>query len=311
MDIPGQWWTLFHSPKLNALVEEALKANPTLDAAKASLRQARENMRSAEGAFFPTVQGNFSPQRYKDAAQLSPTLANPEPYFNLYNAQVSVSYTLDIWGATRRQVESLDAAAEDERFQLEAAYLTLTANVVTASVQEASLRGQIAATEEIVAAEQESLGLLRKQYALGQVAGVDVAAQEAALAQAQATLPSLRKQLAQQRDLLAALAGRFPSDQPDAQFELASLELPQDLPVSLPSKLVAQRPDVRSAEAEMHAASANVGVAIADMLPNITLSADAGTRGDPAGPALHARQRVLDPGQQPLPDHLRRRDAAA
>jgi len=277
MDIPGQWWTLFHSAALNSLIEQSLKANPDLKAAQAALRGAMENLHAQQGAFFPQVQAGFTPQRYKDASQLSPTLSTPATYFNLYSAQVSVSYPLDIWGGTRRAVESARAQAEAQRYQLEATYLTLTSNVVAAALQEASLKAQIAATEAIIKLETESLVLSKKQLVLGQTSGGDVAAQEAALAQAQTTLPPLQKQLAQQRDLIAALAGRFPSDQPPQTFDLAMLDLPKDVPVTLPAKLIEHRPDIRAAEENLHSASAEVGVAIANMLPNLTLSATSGT----------------------------------
>jgi NodT family efflux transporter outer membrane factor (OMF) lipoprotein len=278
LDIPGQWWTLFHSPALNALIEEALKNNPTLPSAEAALRQAWENVYAQQGAFFPTVVASFSPSRNKTATgAVTPVAASGSPYYSLYTGQVTVSYSPDVFGGTRRQVESLAATAEFQQFQLEAAYLTLTSNVVAAAVQEASLRGQIAATEEIINIQTGSLDILRKQLEFGQVAGADVAAVEATLAQAQATLPPLQKQLAVQRDLLTALIGRLPSQEPAEKFELASLQLPQDLPVSLPSQLVDQRPDVRSAEAQLHAASAEIGVAIAAMLPQFTLTANAGT----------------------------------
>jgi NodT family efflux transporter outer membrane factor (OMF) lipoprotein len=183
----------------------------------------------------------------------------------------------DVFGATRRTVEGLAAEEEAQRFELEAAYLTLTSGVVAAAVGGAELGDQIAATEEIIRTQRAALDILRKQKALGSVAGADVAAQEAALAQAEASLPPLRKQRAQQRDLIAVLAGRLPSEQPAARFDLASLQLPQDLPVSLPSKLVEQRPDIRTAEANLHAASAAIGVATANMLPQITLTGDIGT----------------------------------
>ncbi len=278
LDIPGQWWTLFHSEALNALIEEALKNNPTLPAAEAALREAWENVYAEQGAFFPTVAASFSPSRNKTATgALSAASASGNPFFSLYTGQVTVSYMPDVFGGTRRQVESLAATAEFQRFQLEAAYLTLTSNVVTAAIQEASLRGQIAATEEIIRIETASLDILRKQLALGQVAGADVAAVEATLAQAQATLPPLQKQLALERNMLTALLGRFPSQEPAEKFELASLKLPQELPVSLPSQLVEGRPDVRSAEAQMHSASAAIGVAVAAMLPQFTLTANAGT----------------------------------
>jgi NodT family efflux transporter outer membrane factor (OMF) lipoprotein len=277
LDIPGQWWTLFRSEALNSLVEQALENNPTLPAAEAALRQAWENFYAEQGAFFPTVTAGFSPSRNKTATgAVSPASATGKPWFTLYTAQVTVGYMPDVFGGTRRQVESLMATAKFQRYQLEAAYLTLTSNVVAAAVQEVSLRGQIAATEEIIKIESASLDILRKQFQLGQVAGLDVAAVEATLAQAQATLPPLQKQLAVQRDLLTALIGRFPSQQPAEKFELASLHLPPELPVSLPSKLVEQRPDVQSAEAQLHAASASIGVAVAARLPQFTLTPSAG-----------------------------------
>jgi len=278
LDIPGQWWTLFRSDALNTLIEQALKNNPTLPAAEAALRQAWENVYAAQGAFFPTAAVSYSPSSNKTATGVVFTAASSgPPFFTLHTAQVAVTYAPDVFGGTRRQVESLTATAEFQRFQLEAAYLTLTSNVVAAAVQEASLRGQIAATEEIIKIETQSLGILRKQLELGQVAGADVAAVEATLAQAQATLPPLQKQLAVQRDLLTALIGRLPSREPAEKFELASLQLPQDLPVSLPSNLVEQRPDIQSAEAQLHAASALIGVAIAAQLPQLTLTGNAGT----------------------------------
>ena len=278
LDIPGQWWTLFHSEPLNALIDQALKNNPTLPAAEAALRQAWENVYAEEGAFFPTAVVSYSPSRNKTATGVTFTSASSgKPWFTLHTAQVVVTYAPDVFGGTRRQVELLMATAEFERFQVEAAYLTLTSNVVAAAVQEASLRGQIAATEEIIKIETESVGILRKQLELGQVAGADVAAVEATLAQAQAMLPPLQKQLAVQRDLLTALIGRLPSQEPTEKFEFASLQLPQELPVSLPSKLVEQRPDIQSAEAQLHAASASIGVAVAAQLPQFTLTGNAGT----------------------------------
>jgi len=278
LDIPGQWWELFHSEPLNALIDQALKANPDVQAAQAALRVAMENVYAQKGAFYPTIEASFSPSRQKNAVgTLAPTLSSGIPIFNLYTTQVSVSYVLDVFGANRRQVETLEALAEFQRFQLEATYLTLTSNVVAAAVQEASLRGQIAATQEVIKIESEQLNLIRHLYELGAVAQANVVAQQAALAQTQATMPPLQKQLAQQRSLLTALLGRFPNEEPAEKFELSTLQLPQELPVSLPSKLVEQRPDVRSAEAQLHAASAQVGVAIANRLPQFTLSASIGS----------------------------------
>ncbi|HEV2301147.1 MAG TPA: efflux transporter outer membrane subunit, partial [Stellaceae bacterium] len=277
LDIPGQWWRLFQSPPLDALIKRALAANPDLAAAQAALRQAQENLYAGRGALYPQVVGNFTGTRNKTAAILSPVPESNALYYSLYTAQLTVAYDPDVFGANKRQIESLAAQAEAQRFQLEATYLTLTSNVVAGAINEASLRGQIAATEEIIKVERDSLDILRRQLVLGQVAGTDVAAQEAALAQAEASLPPLEKQLAQQRDLLAALAGGYPSAAPAEKFDLASLALPRDLPVSLPSKLVEQRPDIRAAEENLHSASAQIGVAVAAMLPDISLSANPGS----------------------------------
>jgi NodT family efflux transporter outer membrane factor (OMF) lipoprotein len=276
-DIPAEWWTLFHSEPLNALIEESLKANPNLQSAQAAMRVATENVRAQQGMFFPMIAGDFTASRNNNATQISPVLASSVRLYNLYQAQLNVSWTLDIFGANRRQVEALQAEADAQRFQLEATYLALTANVVAAAVQEASLRAQIEATKEVIKIESDTLEIMRRQNASGQIAGAEMAAQEAALAQAQQALPPLEKQLAQQRDLLTALAGRFPVEEIEQQFELSSLELPKELPVSVPSQLVEQRPDIRIAEQNLHAASAQIGVAIASMLPNVTLGAGTGT----------------------------------
>ncbi|MBF0458887.1 MAG: efflux transporter outer membrane subunit [Nitrospirae bacterium] len=277
MDIPGQWWELFHSKPLNELVDQALRANPDIASAQAALAGAWENVYSAQGAFFPSVDAVLSPTRQRISDPVASPLASGDNIYSLHTAQVSVAYTPDVFGGTRRQVESLEAQANMQRFQLEASYLTLTSNVVTAAIGEAALRGQIEATKKIIGFQSKSLGLMKHQFELGQITDADIAAQEALLAQTQATLPPLEKQLAQQRDLLCRLTGRFPSEPPAEKFDLSSLQLPEALPVSLPSKLVEQRPDVRSAEEQLHAASASIGVNIANRLPNIALSANLGS----------------------------------
>jgi len=283
-DIPGEWWTLFHSKPLTDLVARALKANPSLDAAQAALRQANEGVYAQQGAYLPQVTGSFAATRNKTATgSVSPASASGNPYYSLSTAQLNVSFTPDVFGLNARTVESLAAQAENQRFQLEATYLTLTSNVVTAAVTEASLRGQIAATEATVKIDTDLTAILRKQFDLGQVAMGDVLAQEAALAQALQTLPPLQKQLAQQRDLIAALAGGLPSDDPVEKFDLAGFELPLDLPVSLPSTVVMQRPDVAAAQETLHAASAQIGVAVANRLPQFTLSALGGSQANQIG----------------------------
>jgi NodT family efflux transporter outer membrane factor (OMF) lipoprotein len=272
-ELPAQWWTLFRSEPLNRVIQEALKVSPTLEAANAALRQAQELVYAQRGFFYPTVQASFSPSRQRNAVgTLSPNLSSGEPTYNLYQSQVAVGFTPDVFGGNRRQVESLQASAQAQRFQLEAAHVTLTTNVVSTVIQEAALRAQIAATESIIDIQRTQQQLLQRQFNAGAIARTDLVAQEALLAQTLATLPSLQKQLAQQRHLLTALLGRLPSDEPMERFELAELELPQELPLGLPSKLVEQRPDVRAAEEQLHAASAQIGVATANMLPLTTIT---------------------------------------
>jgi NodT family efflux transporter outer membrane factor (OMF) lipoprotein len=276
-DIPGEWWQVFHSEPLNKLIQDSLAANPNLTAAQAALRQAHENTLAQRGSYFPTVEGAFNASRNLTPTEaLSPAGPTNNPYYSLVTPQLNISFTPDLWGANRRAVESLAAQEQSQRFQLEATYLTLTSNVVAGAVQEASLRGQIAATSETIKVENALLGILRRQMDLGQTAGADVAAQEAALAQAQLLLPPLQKQLALQRDALTALAGRYPSEEVEAGFDLSGLVLPLDLPLSVPSNLVLQRPDIRQAEANLHAASAQIGQAVAARIPQITLTADIG-----------------------------------
>ncbi|HZR38261.1 MAG TPA: efflux transporter outer membrane subunit [Nevskia sp.] len=275
-DIPAQWWTLFHSEKLNALVEEALRANQDVAAAQAALRQANENARAAQGSFFPSFDGSGTVTRQKISGTSFGQPSAGTSIYSVFNASVNVSYTLDVWGGVRRGVEAQRAQAEYQDFQLEGTYLTLTANVVTTAVQEASLRAQIAATEQIVDADRKQLEVVKRQFDLGGVSKVDVLTQQSQLANILATLPSLRKQLAQNRNLLAVLLGRLPSEQPAARFELDDLKLPEDLPVSVPSRLVGQRPDIRAQEALLHQASAEVGVATANMLPQVTISGSYG-----------------------------------
>jgi NodT family efflux transporter outer membrane factor (OMF) lipoprotein len=277
MDIPAQWWTLFRSPELNALVEQALRQNPNLQAAQAALRVAEENYLASRGALLPSAEASYSPTRQKVAPSLTSPLNSGASIFNLHTAQLTVAYVPDVFGGVRRQVESAAALAEAQRFEYEATYLTLTSNVVAAALQEAALRAQVAAIEQIVKLETEQVGLMQRQLELGAIAESNVIAQRVVLAQTQATLAPLRKQLAQQRNLLTALAGRFPSDEVAQRFEFSRLELPVELPVSLPSRLVEQRPDVRAAEAELHAASAQIGVATANMLPQFSITANVGS----------------------------------
>jgi NodT family efflux transporter outer membrane factor (OMF) lipoprotein len=284
--VSEQWWSLFGSEQLDALIAEAHAKNPTLEAADATMRQAQELYRSQVGSLFPSVNGSFSQTRQKSANTFNPSAGPLAPY-SLTTAQVQVSYAIDFFGEARRAAESTKATAERARFQKQAAELTLTANVVTAAIQNAALRAQIQATEAVLDALNQQLGLLRKQLELGAVAEADVVTESVLVAQTQAQLPPLQRALAQNRNLLLALVGRYPNEALPGEtttdkagaggFDIASIHLPEQLPVSLPSALIDQRPDVRAAEAALHSASADVGVATAEMLPKIPLTASFGS----------------------------------
>ncbi|MFZ0827324.1 MAG: efflux transporter outer membrane subunit [Verrucomicrobiia bacterium] len=280
-DIAGDWWTLFHSKPLNDLIELSLTNNPDLKAAQAALSVARENVLAQRGGYFPSVTAGFSASRQKQSEVLAPAPNYPvvpnEFQYDLFTPQVSVSYSPDVFGANRRTMESLKAQEQGVRFQMIATYTTLTANVVVTAIQEGAVQLQIDATRHLVELNSNMVQILRYQFAKGYASRLDLVAQESQLAQVIATLPPLLKQSAQLRDVLAVLAGRFPNQAPAEQFELASLQLPVEVPVSLPSQLVAQRPDVLQAEANLHAASAQIGIALANRLPNLTLTANAGS----------------------------------
>jgi NodT family efflux transporter outer membrane factor (OMF) lipoprotein len=281
INLPQDWWTLFHSRPLNELIEQSLTNNPNLKAAQAALLVARENVLAQRGEFFPSVAAGFSATRQKQSAALAPVPNYPavpnEFQYNLFTPQVSVSYSPDVFGANRRALESLKAQEQGVRFQMIAAYTTLTANVVVTAIQQAALQTQIQATRQLIELNSNMVQILKYQLAKGYASRLDLLAQESQLAQTIATLPPLLKESTQFRDQLAVLAGRFPNQAPTNAFDLANLQLPADLPVSLPSQLVAQRPDVLQAEASLHAASAQIGIAVANRLPNITLTANAGS----------------------------------
>jgi NodT family efflux transporter outer membrane factor (OMF) lipoprotein len=275
-DISGQWWTLFHSHPLNDLIERSLKANPDIKAAQAALVVARENVLAQRGAYYPSISAGFSAVRAKSSSNLSPVTNTPDLNYSLYTPDVSVSFVPDVFGLNRRTVESLKAQQEEARFALAATHITLSSNVVATAVEEASLRGQIDATHELITINTDMVNILRTQFNNGYVDRLDVAAQESQLAQVASTLPPLQKQLAQERDLLAVLSGGFPNQDPPEKFELSSLQLPQELPLSLPSQLVEQRPDVRQAEENLHSASAQIGIVVANRLPSFNITGDVG-----------------------------------
>lgn len=289
-ELASQWWTLFRSPALDALIKQGLKENPSLSAAKAALAEARENLRAAGGTLlYPSVDAGLRATRQRISGA---SFGGSSQEFSLLDASVNVSYTLDLFGASRRQLEGLAAQVDYQRFQYQAAYLTLTSNLTTTAIQEASLRAQIAATQDMLTAERKQLALVKRQFELGAVPQASVLSQQSELAQTRATLPPLEKQLAFTRHALAALAGRLPGQGEVPTFKLDTLQLPQVLPVSLPSALVRQRPDIRASEALLHQASAGVGVATANLYPKITLSGSYGIESTGVG-ALFKGQDVI------------------
>lgn len=287
-----EWWKQFGSAQLDALVARALAVNPSIASAQAALRAAQENTAAQRATLWPSVSADFSPSRQRIAGTLASPAASGYGYYSLHTAQLSVSYAPDLFGGNRRQVESLEAEAQLQRCQLDAAYVSLVTNVVAAAINEAALGDQLQAAQRSIDAQQQILASFQRQLALGQVSQADLAAQQAALAQAQGLLPPLRRQLDQQRDALAALLGVAPAAAPATHFTLADLHLPRDLPVSLPSQLVGQRPDVCAAAAQLHAASAEVGIATANRLPKFTLSAGTGSAATDIA-ALFARGTVF------------------
>jgi len=281
-DIPAQWWAIFHSPALDQLIRAALEHNPSMAAAEAALRQAQESYLATAGSLaWPQVNGQVGAQREKASA--ASTGGQNAGVFNLYNASVSVSYTPDVFGATRRALEGAQAGVDYQRYQVEATYLALTANVVTTAIREASLRAQLKASREVLDALTSQQGLIEKQFEFGAIPRNTLLTQRNQVAQVAATLPPLEKALAQTRHQLSVLVGKLPGEQGMPVFELEALALPEQLPVSLPSALVRQRPDIRASEELLHQASAQVGVATAAQYPQFTLSGAYGSASTTAG----------------------------
>lgn len=278
--VPARWWTQFEAPQLDALVDEALANNADLKAAEAALKQADEVYRAGRGQLLPSFDLQGSVSRQKASKTNAPPLneSNP-PYtfeYNLYNSQVNVAYTFDVFGGVARGIEQSKAQAEQQGYQTRAARQTLIANVVNTAIQVASLKSQLKAAETAVSSAEQTLVILKTQARLGGASGFDLAAQEQALAQAKTQLPPLQKGLQQQLHLLAALLGRGPDRLPDVTFGLEDLKRPAKQPLVLPAELVRTRPDVLASEANLHAAAAGVGKAIAARLPSLSLSGSVG-----------------------------------
>lgn len=276
-DIPGDWWTLFQSADLSTLIQTALRDSPTIAAANAALRLAQEQNLSQQGTLFPTVTGTIGRARQELPLSDENGVQTPPALYSDYAARLDLSYTIDFWGGLRRAIEQTGAQVAYQRFQLEAAYLGLSAGVANSAILAASLQGQIDVQTQLIGFEQKQLDTVRQQFELGGATGTDVATQQAQVAQAQTVLVPLQTALVQARDQLAAYLGRAPSEVAIPRFDLDRLVLPGVVPVSIPSALLSQRPDIRAAEAALHQQTAALGVAIAQRLPNLTLTASVGS----------------------------------
>jgi len=274
--IGGEWWSAFRSPKLTLAMNQAIDGNFDLKIADARIQQASEAVRAAGGALSPQV--DFGAQLGRARTNVPPPATS-----SFYGVGPVVSFDLDIFGGTKRLIERQGALADAEKHRFDAAYLTLTGEVASQALLLASARAQIEAVQTLLADDQRNLDLLRLAHSHGDVAQPEIALAETQLAQDQTLLPPLMQQRDAARHALSVLAGQGPADGTVPDFDLADFTLPPDLPVSLPSDLAHDRPDILEAEAELHAASAAVGMATADLYPHLVLSGSVTQAGmDPA-----------------------------
>jgi NodT family efflux transporter outer membrane factor (OMF) lipoprotein len=268
-EVSGTWWKLFRSPELDRVLDLAVANSPTLEAQQATLRQAREQVTAAAGPLFPQLDVTADASRSKGRA----TATGRGTISNSFSIGPIVGYDLDVFGRTRRAVEQADALAEFQRYQLAAAYLALTGNAVGQALTIASIRAQLAAQEDIVALDRRTLELTRLSFEGGRSARADVLSAESQVASDLTQFPALNQQLAVARHALSVLVGRAPAEWSPPDFDLERLALPEELPLAVPSELVRRRPDILAAEAQLHASSAAVGVATANLYPSFDLSA--------------------------------------
>jgi NodT family efflux transporter outer membrane factor (OMF) lipoprotein len=301
------WWHSLGSPRLNALVEQAFARSPTLEAASATLRQAQETHSALSGStLYPRIDANIGAQRQR-ASPASLGQEGPAREFGLASASLGLRYQFDLAGGNRRSLEALAAKSEYRRHELQGAHVTLAANIVTAAIHQARIGAQLEATRALVRTQEEQLQLTGERVRLGNAAETDLLSLRSQLEQTRAGMPALHKQLQQQANLLAVLAGAPPGTGSPAAFELHEFTLPRDLPGVLPSELVRRRPDILGAEALLHAANAEYSVAIARLYPQVALSATLGSQALSAsslfgsGSAIWSlvgqlTQPLLDPG---------------
>lgn len=304
-NVSPQWWRSFHSKKLNKLVCRGVAHSPNLVAAKAVLRQAQENLNAGIGGLYPAFTAQLSAQRGSSTgvfnsntpgATITGSNIALKNIFNLFNASVNVSYLLDIFGGTRREIEALKAQVDYQDYELKAAYLSLTGNIVTSTIALASLQTQIYVTKQLISEQEEQLRIIRQQFKLGGASGVNVLAQETQVAQTRATLPPLEKSKDQTRHALAVLVGSLPCCSCIPRIHLSELQLPTQLPLSIVSALVRHRPDVSAAEALWRAANAQVGVATANLYPQFTINASYGESSSVASGLFGSHSKVWSLG---------------
>ena len=291
----ADWWKLFESAELNATVNKAIANNPTLQASEASLASSQDNMRAGYGVFFPQIQAGLgaSRQRSSSLQQGSQTSGR---IFNLVTLSSTISYAIDVFGGARRSVESLRAQADFQRYENVAAYLILSSNVVNTSIARAAYYEEICTTKQLIKLEKQQLRLTQAQVRAGTSPYVNILSIESLIAANQALLAPLEQNLSQAEHLLATLEGEFPSKADLPEINLNKFSLPIDLPVSLPSDLVNQRPDILAAEAQMHVASAKIGVATALMFPSFSLNGTYGAAGSSFGNLSSANSRFWSIG---------------
>lgn len=285
-EISSQWWDLFRVPALGDVLHSALESNRTIAAARATLAASRETVAAAKGGFYPQVDISAGADRSKASGGTEIS--------NLYSLGATVSFAPDVFGGIRRRVEQQQALAEFQGYELAAAYLTLTGGTVTQAVTIASLRAQIQATQDVIAEDEQNLSLVRRKFEAGKAARTDVLTAETQLATDRTSLPSLRQQLSTARHALSILTGRLPAEWSPPNFDLKDFTLPEDLPLALPSELVRRRPDILAAQAQLHADSAAIGVATAQLYPNITLSGSLGQQATSVNPLFDQINRFWD-----------------
>ena len=276
--VSAQWWHGLHSTKLDALIEQAFQASPTLAKAKATLRQAQEIYSAKAGStLYPQADAGLSAQRLRVSPSALGQTGEPRE-FSLYNASIGVRYQLDLSGGNRRVLEALAARAEYQRYELESARLTLAANIITTAITQAKLAGQFQSTEAILRAMDEQLRITQERVRLGQAATYELLALKTEVEQTRVGIPVLRKLHQQNEHLLAVLSGQAPGTAVLPRFTMEEFTLPSELPVTLPSELVRRRPDIQAAEALLQAANAEYGVALAKLYPQINISASLGSQ---------------------------------